>query len=240
MRRVLIRTLPNIDGFLNMLTAARDAHVSGFTYAASSSTYGDHPDLPKIEDRIGRPLSPYAVTKYVNELYAEVFARSYDFNAIGLRYFNVFGRRQNPNGAYSAVIPRWILSLLKDEPIYINGDGSTSRDFCYIENVIQANLLSATTNDLASKNKVYNVAVGDRTSLNELYYLIRDGLNLWRDEQISAEPIYKDFRDGDVKHSQADITRIKTFLSYEPEFDIKEGLKQTLKWYIDKKTALYS
>lgn len=136
-----------------MLTAARDAHVSGFTYAASSSTYGDHPDLPKIEDRIGRPLSPYAVTKYVNELYAEVFARSYDFNAIGLRYFNVFGRRQNPNGAYSAVIPRWILSLLKDEPIYINGDGSTSRDFCYIENVIQANLLSATTNDLASKIK---------------------------------------------------------------------------------------
>ncbi|MTW55971.1 Vi polysaccharide biosynthesis UDP-N-acetylglucosaminuronic acid C-4 epimerase TviC [Citrobacter sp. JL976] len=230
----------NIDGFLNMLTAARDAHVSGFTYAASSSTYGDHPDLPKIEDRIGRPLSPYAVTKYVNELYAEVFARSYDFNTIGLRYFNVFGRRQNPNGAYSAVIPRWILSLLKDEPIYINGDGSTSRDFCYIENVIQANLLSATTNDLASKNKVYNVAIGDRTSLNELYYLIRDGLNLWRDEQISAEPIYKDFRDGDVKHSQADITKIKTFLSYEPEFDIKEGLKQTLKWYIDKKTALYS
>ena len=230
----------NIDGFLNMLTAARDAHVSGFTYAASSSTYGDHPDLPKFEERIGRPLSPYAVTKYVNELYAEVFARSYDFNAIGLRYFNVFGRRQNPNGAYSAVIPRWILSLLKDEPIYINGDGSTSRDFCYIENVIQANLLSATTNDLDSKNKVYNVAVGDRTSLNELYYLIRDGLNLWRDEQISAEPIYKDFRDGDVKHSQADITRIKTFLSYEPEFDIKEGLKQTLKWYIDKKTALYS
>lgn len=143
----------NIDGFLNMLTAARDAHVSGFTYAASSSTYGDHPDLPKIEERIGRPLSPYAVTKYVNELYAEVFARSYDFNAIGLRYFNVFGRRQNPNGAYSAVIPRWILSLLKDEPIYINGDGSTSRDFCYIENVIQANLLSATTNDLASKIK---------------------------------------------------------------------------------------
>lgn len=230
----------NIDGFLNMLTAARDAHVSGFTYAASSSTYGDHPDLPKIEERIGRPLSPYAVTKYVNELYAEVFARSYDFNAIGLRYFNVFGRRQNPNGAYSAVIPRWILSMLKDEPIYINGDGSTSRDFCYIENVIQANLLSATTNDLDSKNKVYNVAIGDRTSLNELYYLIRNGLNLWREEQISAEPIYKDFRDGDVKHSQADITRIKTFLLYEPEFDIKEGLKQTLKWYIDKKTSLYS
>lgn len=230
----------NIDGFLNMLTAARDAHVAGFTYAASSSTYGDHPDLPKIEERIGRPLSPYAVTKYVNELYAEVFARSYDFNAIGLRYFNVFGRRQNPNGAYSAVIPRWVLSIIKDEPIYINGDGSTSRDFCYIENVIQANLLSVTTNDLTAKNKVYNVAVGDRTSLNELYYIIRDGINLLREKQNTAEPIYKDFRDGDVRHSQADITRIKSMLSYEPEFDITEGLKQTLRWYIDKQTALYS
>ena len=230
----------NIDGFLNMLTAARDAHVAGFTYAASSSTYGDHPDLPKIEERIGRPLSPYAVTKYVNELYAEVFARSYDFNAIGLRYFNVFGRRQNPNGAYSAVIPRWVLSIIKDEPIYINGDGSTSRDFCYIENVIQANLLSVTTNNLTAKNKVYNVAVGDRTSLNELYYIIRDGINLLREKQNAAEPIYKDFRDGDVQHSQADITRIKTMLSYEPEFDITEGLKQTLRWYVDKQTALYS
>ncbi|MFU0919900.1 NAD-dependent epimerase/dehydratase family protein [Kluyvera sichuanensis] len=230
----------NIDGFLNMLTAARDAHVAGFTYAASSSTYGDHPDLPKIEERIGRPLSPYAVTKYVNELYAEVFARSYDFNAIGLRYFNVFGRRQNPNGAYSAVIPRWVLSIIKDEPIYINGDGSTSRDFCYIENVIQANLLSVTTNNLTAKNKVYNVAVGDRTSLNELYYIIRDGINLLREKQNTAEPIYKDFRDGDVRHSQADITRIKSMLSYEPEFDITEGLKQTLRWYVDKQTALYS
>lgn len=229
----------NIDGFLNMLTAARDAKVSSFTYAASSSTYGDHPDLPKIEERIGRPLSPYAVTKYVNELYAEVFFRCYDFNSIGLRYFNVFGRRQNPNGAYSAVIPRWILSQLKNEAIYINGDGLTSRDFCYIENVIQANLLSATTNEPASKNKIYNVAVGDRTSLNELYYLIRDGINLYRDEKNTLEPIYKDFRDGDVQHSQADITKIKTLLSYEPGYNIREGLEQTLEWYIDKQTIMY-
>ncbi|POT56334.1 Vi polysaccharide biosynthesis UDP-N-acetylglucosaminuronic acid C-4 epimerase TviC [Citrobacter amalonaticus] len=229
----------NIDGFLNMLTAARDAQVSSFTYAASSSTYGDHPGLPKIEERIGRPLSPYAVTKYVNELYAEVFARSYGFHSIGLRYFNVFGRRQNPNGAYSAVIPRWILSLLKNEQVYINGDGLTSRDFCYIENVVQANLLSATTQHAAAKNQVYNVAVGDRTSLNTLYYAIRDGLNHWRDERNTSEPVYQDFRDGDVQHSQADINKIKRLLSYEPEFDIKEGLKHTLKWYIDKQAALY-
>ncbi|EAO8404017.1 Vi polysaccharide biosynthesis UDP-N-acetylglucosaminuronic acid C-4 epimerase TviC [Salmonella enterica] len=230
----------NIDGFLNMLTAARDAQVSSFTYAASSSTYGDHPDLPKVEERIGRPLSPYAVTKYVNELYAEVFARNYGFQSIGLRYFNVFGRRQNPNGAYSAVIPRWILALLKNEPVYINGDGLTSRDFCYIENVIQANLLSATTQYAAAKNQVYNVAVGDRTSLNELYYAIRDGLNSWRDEDNTREPVYQDFRDGDVQHSQANINKIKMLLSYEPEFDINEGLKYTLKWYLDKQAMLYS
>lgn len=230
----------NIDGFLTMLTAARDAKVVSFTYAASSSTYGDHPGLPKVEARIGRPFSPYAVTKYVNELYADVFARNFGIHAIGLRYFNVFGRRQNPNGAYSAVIPRWILSMLNNEQIYINGNGVTSRDFCYIENVIQANLLSATTKQPHAKNQVYNVAVGDRTSLNELYYLIRDGLNTLRSEQNTSEPIYQDFRRGDVQHSQADINKIKKLLSYEPEFDIKEGLKHTLKWYIDKQNEFYS
>jgi len=229
----------NIDGFLNMLTAARDSQVASFTYAASSSTYGDHPALPKVEEHIGRPLSPYAVTKYVNELYAEVFARNYGFQSIGLRYFNVFGCRQNPKGAYSAVIPRWILSMLKSEPVCINGDGSTSRDFCYIQNVIQANFLAATTQNVAAKNQVYNVAVGDRTTLNELYYYLRDELNNWQDNKNFREPVYKGFRDGDVKHSQADISKIKRFLSYDPEFDIKEGLKFTVEWYIDKQDELY-
>ena len=227
----------NIDGFLNMLMAAKEANVASFTYAASSSTYGDHPGLPKIEDRIGRPLSPYAVTKYVNELYADVFARCYGFPSIGLRYFNVFGRRQNPNGAYSAVIPRWILSLLNRQPVFINGDGSTSRDFCYIDNVIQANLLSATTQNVAAKNQLYNVALGDRTTLNELYYALREGLNRGHDRPNTQEPRYQDFRPGDVRHSQADISKIQSLLSYEPEFDIHAGLNHTLAWYRDNLTS---
>lgn len=224
----------NISGFLNMLIAARDAGVASFTYAASSSTYGDYPGLPKTEDKIGRPLSPYAVTKYVNELYADVFARNYAFKAIGLRYFNVFGRRQNPNGAYSAVIPRWILSQLNGEQIYINGDGLTSRDFCYIDNVIQANLLAATTTNSNARNQVYNVAVGDRMTLNDLYLAIREGIYSLSDFKNDMTPIYHDFRRGDVQHSQADISKIKKFLRYVPEFTVTEGLKYTLKWYSDK------
>ncbi|RBH47391.1 LPS biosynthesis protein WbpP, partial [Pseudomonas sp. MWU13-2860] len=167
----------NIDGFLNMLVAARDKQVKRFVYAASSSTYGDHPDLPKEESKIGRPLSPYAVTKLVNEFYAEVFARTYGFNTIGLRYFNIFGRRQDPDGAYAAVIPRWTAAMIKNEPVYINGDGKTSRDFCYVDNAVQANLLAATIESKDAVNQVYNVAVGDQTDLGQLYFYLRDSLS---------------------------------------------------------------
>ncbi|EMU07014.1 Vi polysaccharide biosynthesis protein vipB/tviC, partial [Acinetobacter baumannii ABNIH10] len=192
----------NITGFLNMLVAARDAQVKSFTYAASSSTYGDHPALPKVEENIGNPLSPYAVTKYVNELYAEVFARTYGFKAIGLRYFNVFGKRQDPNGAYAAVIPKWTAAMIQGDDVFINGDGETSRDFCYIENTVQANILAAVANDEA-KNQVYNVAVGDRTTLNDLFKAIKSAL---KENGISydKEPVYREFRAGDVRHSQAD------------------------------------
>ncbi len=203
----------NLSGFLNMLVAARDEKVESFTYAASSSTYGDHPALPKVEENIGKPLSPYAVTKVVNELYADVFAKTYGFKTIGLRYFNIFGKRQDPNGAYAAVIPKWVASLLNGEPVYINGDGETSRDFCYIENTIQANILSATATEDA-KNEVYNVAVGGRTTLNELFYAIRDGLAKDNPELKQVEPNYRDFRAGDVRHSQADMTKTKDKLGY--------------------------
>ena len=196
----------NITGFLNMLVAARDAQVRSFTYAASSSTYGDHPALPKVEHTIGKPLSPYAVTKVVNELYADVFARCYDFNTIGLRYFNVFGKRQDPNGAYAAVIPKWTASLIQGEPVYINGDGETSRDFCYVANAVQANLLAATTQNPEARNQIYNVAVGDRTTLNTLFGLLRDRLQA-QGVAASTQPVYRDFRDGDVRHSLADIAR---------------------------------
>ena len=222
----------NITGFLNMLVAARDAGVKSFTYAASSSTYGDHPGLPKVEDVIGKPLSPYAVTKYVNELYADVFARSYGFKAIGLRYFNVFGPRQDPNGAYAAVIPKWISSLIKGEPVYINGDGATSRDFCFIANVVQANLLSATTHNPDALNQVYNIAVGDRTSLNELYaQLHRNLLPLYPHLQ-DAKPVYRDFRAGDVRHSLADIGKAQNLLGYAPTQRIGQGLELAMPWYI--------
>ena len=221
----------NIDGFLNMLVAALDAKVKRFVYAASSSTYGDHPDLPKVEDKIGKPLSPYAVTKLVNEFYAEVFARTYDFKTIGLRYFNIFGCRQDPNGAYAAVIPKWIAAMIKGEPVYINGDGETSRDFCYIDNAIQANLLAATAKEGAA-NQVYNVAVGDRTTLNQLYNYLRYQLPfkfaLFRD----INPIYRDFRSGDVRHSLADIGKAIHMLGYKPSHRIYEGLEQALDWYI--------
>ena len=221
----------NLTGFLNMLVAARDANVSSFTYAASSSTYGDHPALPKVEENIGKPLSPYAVTKVVNELYADVFAKTYGFKCIGLRYFNIFGKRQDPNGAYAAVVPKWVSAFLDNETIYINGDGETSRDFCYIENTIQANILSATATEDA-KNEVYNVAVGGRTTLNDLYKAIRTGLSSNQAELAKVEPTYRDFRAGDVRHSQADINKAKTKLGYEPSHTISQGLKEALDWYI--------
>jgi len=222
----------NIDGFLNILVAGRDTGVTGFVYAASSSTYGDHPDLPKVEDKIGKPLSPYAVTKLVNELYADVFYKAYGFNTIGLRYFNIFGRRQDPNGAYAAVIPKWIESMIKQEPIYINGDGETSRDFCYIDNTIQANLLAATTSDQSAKNQVYNVAVGDQTSLNQLYHYLRDNLSIHFPHLNEMQPEYREFRAGDVRHSLADISKARKLLGYQPTHRIAEGLKLAMDWYI--------
>jgi UDP-N-acetylglucosamine 4-epimerase len=235
----------NIGGFLNMLVAARDANVKRFVYAASSSTYGDHPGLPKVEDQIGRPLSPYAVTKYVNELYADVFARTYGFNTIGLRYFNIFGPRQDPEGAYAAVIPKWVDSMIKGEPVYINGDGETSRDFCYIDNVRQVNLLAATIGTLPETgesspaksvddavNQVYNVAVGDRTTLNQLYEQLRLNLIPSFPHLQDAKPVYRDFRDGDVRHSLADISKSVTLLGYQPTHRIADGLKVAMAWYI--------
>lgn len=222
----------NISGFLNMLVAARDAEVKSFTYAASSSTYGDHPGLPKVEDIIGKPLSPYAVTKYVNELYADVFAKTYGFNTIGLRYFNVFGRRQDPDGAYAAVIPKWTAAMIKGEDVFINGDGETSRDFCFIENTVQANLLAATTKDMTARNQVYNVAVSGRTNLNELFSALK--LSLARNGVLyTKEPVYRDFRAGDVRHSQADIAKAQRLLGYDPEFDINSGIDQAMSWYVE-------
>ena len=221
----------NISGFLNMLIAARDAEVESFTYAASSSTYGDHPDLPKVEEIIGKPLSPYAVTKYVNELYAEVFAKTYGFKTIGLRYFNVFGRKQDPNGAYAAVIPRWAAAMLSDDKVFINGDGETSRDFCFVENAIQANLLAAVSSDEA-KNHVYNVSVGDCTTLNSLFNVMRDALAK-HGKSFEDAPIYCDFRAGDVRRSQADISKAADKLGYEPEYRTAEGIAKTMPWYFE-------
>ena len=221
----------NITGFLNMLVAARDAKVSSFTYAASSSTYGDHPALPKVEKNIGNPLSPYAVTKYVNELYADVFARTYGFKTIGLRYFNVFGKRQDPNGAYAAVIPKWTAAMIAGDDVFINGDGETSRDFCFIENTVQANILAATTQNEEAKNQVYNVAVGDRTTLNDLFNAIKAALNE-NGVIYTKAPIYREFRAGDVRHSQASIEKIKNLLGYEPQFVISRGIESAMPWYI--------
>ena len=220
----------NIDGFLNMLVAARDAKVSSFTYAASSSTYGDHPGLPKVEDTIGKPLSPYAVTKYVNELYADVFARSYGFTTIGLRYFNVFGRRQDPAGPYAAVVPKWAAAMIRGEDVFINGDGETSRDFCYIENTVQANLLAAVVTDTVAQNQVYNVAVGGRTTLNQLFELIRDCLR-GSGVNYTKEPTRRELRSGDVRHSQAAIDKAKMLLGYRPTHDVETGLNVVMSWY---------
>ena len=221
----------NVTGSLNMLLAARDAGVKRFVYAASSSTYGDHPGLPKVEGTIGRPLSPYAVTKYVNELYAEVFGRCYGLESIGLRYFNVFGRRQDPDGAYAAVIPRWVAALLRGEPVYINGSGETSRDFCHVANAVQANLLAATSTDPQAVNQVFNVAVHAQTDLNTLYEKLRSRLQPLRPELAAARPVYREFRKGDVLHSLAHIGKAGRLLGYAPSHTIDQGLDEALPWY---------
>jgi UDP-N-acetylglucosamine 4-epimerase len=221
----------NVNGFLNMLVAARDAKVKRFVFAASSSTYGDHPGLPKVEDIIGKPLSPYAVTKYVNELYADVFGRCYGMQTIGLRYFNVFGPRQDPHGAYAAVIPQWVTAMIRNEPLRINGDGKTSRDFCFIDNVVQANLLAAKSGADAA-NQIYNIALNDRTDLNQLYEMMR-GLLLDKFPHLQNHaPTYVGFRAGDIRDSQADITKARTLLGYEPSHRIQEGLQQAMQWYV--------
>jgi UDP-N-acetylglucosamine/UDP-N-acetylgalactosamine 4-epimerase len=222
----------NLSSFLNMLVAARDTKVKNFVYAASSSTYGDHPALPKVEENIGKPLSPYAVTKYVNELYADVFNKTYEFNAVGLRYFNIFGPRQDPKGAYAAVIPKWVASLIKKETPFINGDGKTSRDFCYIKNAVQANILAATSNNPKAKNQIYNVAVGHRTTLNQLFNTIQEKIINRILDQNKVEIEYRDFRAGDVRHSQADISKAKTLLGYEPSHAVDQGLEDSMDWYL--------
>ena len=220
----------NINGFLNILVASKDADVSSFTYAASSSTYGDHEALPKVENNIGNPLSPYAITKYVNELYAEIFSKCYDFHSIGLRYFNVFGKRQDPNGAYAAVIPKWVNSMIANEQVFINGDGKTSRDFCYVENAVQANILSALSQK-KSKNNVYNIAFGERTTLIDLFNSLKDELTKNQKDYI-LEPKYSEFREGDVRHSQADISKAKNMISYEPSYSLLDGIGEIIPWYI--------
>ena len=221
----------NATGFLNVLVAARDAGVRRFVYAASSSTYGDHPGLPKVEDAIGAPLSPYAVTKYVNELYAGVFGRCYGIETIGLRYFNVFGPRQDPEGAYAAVIPRFAAAMLREAPVTIHGDGATSRDFCYVDNAVQANLLAATVEDAAAIGQVYNVAVGARTSLDELYAALRELLAQRHPALRFPPPVHDEFRAGDVRHSEADIGKARRLLGYRPAWDVKRGLREALPWY---------
>ncbi|MBL0149845.1 MAG: SDR family oxidoreductase [Ideonella sp.] len=224
----------NIGGFLNMCVAARDAKVKRFVYAASSSTYGDHPGLPKVEDVIGSPLSPYAVTKYVNELYASVFARAYGMPSMGLRYFNVFGPRQDPLGAYAAVIPLWASAMLAGEPVYINGDGQTSRDFCFVANAVQANLLAAAAEREDAVSEVYNVAVGDQTTLNALHTMLSEQLRRCQPALIIASPRYRDFRAGDVRHSRADIGKARTQLGFSPTHDIAAGMAVVAQWYAQR------
>lgn len=223
----------NVDGTLNVFVAARDQEVGRVVYASSSAVYGDHPGLPKLEDEIGNPLSPYAVTKYVDELYASVFARAYGLEAIGLRYFNVFGPRQDPNGAYAAVIPQWVASLLSGQECFVNGDGETSRDFCFVDNVVQANILAATTGNERAVDTVYNVAVGDRTTLNQLFEIIRDSLVPWRPELSGATPVHREFRAGDVRHSLADISRARDLLGYAPSHALAEGMTEAIRWYVE-------
>lgn len=221
----------NVTGFIHMLVAARDAGARRFVYASSSAVYGDAPDLPKVEERIGRPLSPYAATKRMNEIYADTFARVYGVETIGLRYFNVFGPRQDPDGPYAAVIPQWIAALLRRQPVFINGDGETSRDFCYVENVVQANLLAATTTNTAALNQVFNVALGRRTTLNELFTMIQSALRRRDPSLPEVRPVYRDFRPGDVRHSLADIAKARRLLGYEPTCSVEAGLERALDWY---------
>ena len=219
----------NVTGFLNMLLAARDAKVKRFVYASSSAVYGDDQQLPKIEEKIGNPLSPYAATKLMDEVYADVFARAYGFASIGLRYFNVFGQRQDPEGSYAAVIPKWIAAFLKGEPVYINGDGETTRDFCYIANVVQSNLLAATVNRPEAINQIYNIALGERTTLNELFAIVSRALR--RGKSADEKPQYRDFRPGDIRHSLADISKATKLLAYSPTHRIDRGLELSLEWY---------
>lgn len=221
----------NVGGFLNMLVAARDAGVKRFIYAASSSTYGDSKALPKVEEKIGKPLSPYAITKYVNELYADNFKRTYDLDTVGLRYFNVFGRKQDPNGAYAAVIPKFVMQFMKYESPVINGDGSFSRDFTYIDNVIQMNLRAIVSDNKEALNNVYNTAFGERTTLNELVTLLKDYLSEFDPKINDVEVKNGPERKGDVPHSLASVDKAKTLLGYDPEFDMKSGLKEAVKWY---------
>jgi len=222
----------NVTGFLNLLTAAKDQGVKNFVYASSSSVYGDHPDLPKFEDKIGTPLSPYAVTKKINELYADVFKMQYDIKPIGLRYFNVFGRRQDPEGAYAAVMPKWFASLVRDEEVYINGDGETSRDFCYIDNTVQANILAGSTDNEVAKGRVYNVACGEKTTLNELFSAIRNEVAKIIPSVSDAKPAYRDFRAGDIRHSLANIDLIREHLGYDPTHGVTDGLTEAAAWYV--------
>jgi UDP-N-acetylglucosamine 4-epimerase len=223
----------NIDGFLNILVASKDSKVKGFVYATSSSTYGDYPGLPKVEDKTGKPLSPYAVTKTVNELYANVFANTYGFKTIGLRYFNVYGKRQDPNSSYAAVIPKWISAILNNEEVFINGDGETSRDFCYISDTVQINILAAMTKNKDATNQIYNVALNKRTSLKELYEIIENGIIEKTKGLKKKDPIYRDFRDGDVRHSQANIDKARKLLNYDPKYPISDGMDETIDWYIN-------
>lgn len=223
----------NINGFVNILFASKESDIERLIFAASSSTYGDHPDLPKVEEKIGKPLSPYAVTKYVNELYADIFNKTYGLNYIGLRYFNVFGPRQNPEGAYAAVIPKWINAMMQNKEIIIYGDGKTSRDFCYIENVIQANILASLSTNKDAINQIYNIAVGDTNNLNDLHDLIVTNLE-FNNIFYKTPPTYLDFREGDVKHSLANIDKAKTFLGYDPKFALNEGLKKSIPWFKDQ------
>jgi UDP-N-acetylglucosamine 4-epimerase len=222
----------NVTGFLNMLVAARDAHVTRFVYAASSAAYGDHAGLPRVEAHVGKPLSPYAASKYMDELYADAFARCYDSSSIGLRYFNVFGPRQDPDGAYAAVIPKWIAAMLRRETVYIYGDGETSRDFCYIDNVVQANLLAGTTTEASAANEVYNVAVGEQTSLNELFAILQRLCGARVPGHLATPAVYMDFRPGDVRFSRADISKAQRLLGYAPTCHVREGLERAFDWYV--------
>jgi UDP-N-acetylglucosamine/UDP-N-acetylgalactosamine 4-epimerase len=222
----------NVTGFINMLVVARDNKVKRFVYASSSAIYGDHPALPKVEDKIGTPLSPYAATKLINEVYASAFTTAYNFGSIGLRYFNVFGPRQDPQGAYAAVIPKWIAALIKQETVTINGDGETSRDFCFVDNVVQANLLAATTSNAEAVNQAYNVAIGDRTTLNQLFDLLQTSLRKLDPKLPLQKPKHQDFRPGDVRHSLADISKAQRLLAYAPKYRIEDGIEIALEWYL--------